>query len=515
MKLRELLTDLEYELLQGNLDVDGKALVYDSRKVEDGCVFVCLRGANFDGHDFAAKAVEAGAAALIVEEDVRPLLCEAEREGRAEVGNAEPERNGRIAPVTNQISVIKVANTRHALAIAARNYFGNPASKLKVIGLTGTKGKTTTTHMIKKILEEAGEKVGMIGTLGAFIGTEKFKTANTTPESYELQRLFAKMLEEGCTYAVMEVSSQALKLGRTDGIEFAYGAFLNISPDHISPTEHKDFQEYLDCKKLLFRQTGPVIVNLDDPRWREATEYAKDRLVTVSQKGEADYMASDAHNIWEGSFLGVTFQLSGKRKAQVTLPLPGTFNVENALIAIAITAEIGVPTEAILEGLKKVYVKGRTQLMTCMAGHGTMLIDYAHNAVSAENLLSMLKAYKPERLICLFGGGGNRAKARRYDMGEAAGKYADLTILTMDNPRDEEVEDINKTIIEGLSVHGGKYMTIIDREEAIHYLIDNARPGDIIALLGKGHEEYQEIKGQKYYFSEEKIIEEYCKKKFG
>ena len=511
MKLRELLTDLEYELLQGNLDVDGKALVYDSRKVEDGCVFVCLRGANFDGHDFAAKAVEAGAAALIVEEDVRPLLCEAEREGRAEAGNAEPERNGRIAPVTNQISVIKVANTRHALAIAARNYFGNPASKLKVIGLTGTKGKTTTTHMIKKILEEAGEKVGMIGTLGAFIGTEKFKTANTTPESYELQRLFAKMLEEGCTYAVMEVSSQALKLGRTDGIEFAYGAFLNISPDHISPTEHKDFQEYLDCKKLLFRQTGPVIVNLDDPRWREATEYAKDRLVTVSQKGEA----SDAHNIWEGSFLGVTFQLSGKRKAQVTLPLPGTFNVENALIAIAITAEIGVPTEAILEGLKKVYVKGRTQLMTCMAGHGTMLIDYAHNAVSAENLLSMLKAYQPERLICLFGGGGNRAKARRYDMGEAAGKYADLTILTMDNPRDEEVEDINKTIIEGLSVHGGKYVTIIDREEAIHYLIDNARPGDIIALLGKGHEEYQEIKGQKYYFSEEKIIEEYCKKKFG
>lgn len=508
MKLRDLLMDVEYECLQGSLDEEIGSLVYDSRKVEPGCAFVCLRGASFDGHDFAANAVTKGAVALIVEEDVRPALAKAQEESG--FGSEKPDAGSETKP-----AVIKVANTRKALAISARNYFGNPAAKLKIIGLTGTKGKTTTTHMIKKILEEAGHKVGMIGTLGAFIGTEKYKTANTTPESYELQRLFAKMLEEGCEYAVMEVSSQALKLGRTDGIEFSYGAFLNISPDHISPTEHKDFQEYLDCKKLLFRQTGPVIVNKDDPRWQEATELAKDRIVTVSQKGEADYMASDVHNIWEGSFLGVTFTLSGKRNAQVSIPMPGTFNVENALIAIAITAEIGISTEDILNGLAKVYVKGRTQLMTCMAGHGTMLIDYAHNAVSAENLLSMLKAYKPDRLICLFGGGGNRAKARRYDMGEASGKYADLTVLTMDNPRDEEVEEINKTIIEGLNVHSGKYITIIDREEAIHYLIDNARPGDIIALLGKGHEEYQEIKGQKYYFSEEKIIEEYCQKKFG
>lgn len=505
MILRDLLKDMEYECLQGSLEQEITALVYDSRKVEPGCAFVCLKGAKFDAHAFAGQAVAKGASVLIIEDEA----------ALAATGISQPGMQGGAQAGTRLPAVIKVANTREALAYAARNFFGNPASKLKVIGLTGTKGKTTTTHMIKKILEEAGNKVGMIGTLGAFIGTEKYKTANTTPESYELQRLFAKMLEEGCTYAVMEVSSQALKLGRTAGIDFAYGAFLNISPDHISPDEHKDFQEYLDCKKLLFLQTGPVIVNKDDPRWQEATELAKDRLVTVSQKGEADYMASDVHNIWEGSFLGVTFTLSGKRNAQVTLPLPGTFNVENALIAIAITAEIGISTEAILSGLRNVYVKGRTQLMTCMAGHGTMLIDYAHNAVSAENLLSMLKAYKPDRLICLFGGGGNRAKARRYDMGEASGKYADLTVLTMDNPRDEEVEEINKTIIEGLNVHGGKYITIIDREEAIHYLIDHAQPGDIIALLGKGHEEYQEIKGQKYYFSEEKIIEEYCRKKFG
>ena len=506
MILRDLLEKMEYECLQGSLEQEITALVYDSRKVEPGCAFVCLKGAKFDAHEFAGQAVAEGAAAVIIE-NASALERIQERTSQ--------EANIADHGVHGVPAVILVKNSREALAYAARNWFGNPASKLKVIGLTGTKGKTTTTHMIKRILEEAGHKVGMIGTLGAFIGTEKYKTANTTPESYELQRLFAKMLEEGCTYAVMEVSSQALKLGRTAGIDFAYGAFLNISPDHISPDEHKDFKEYLDCKKLLFLQTGPVIVNKDDPRWHEAIELAKDRIVTVSQKDDADYMANNVHNIWEGSFLGVTFELSGKRSGQVSIPMPGTFNVENALIAIAITSEIGISMETIRDGLAKVYVKGRTQLMTCMEGHGTMLIDYAHNAVSAENLLSMLKAYQPDRLICLFGGGGNRAKARRYDMGEASGKYADLTVLTMDNPRDEEVEEINKTIIEGLNVHGGKYITIIDREEAIHYLIDHAKPGDIIALLGKGHEEYQEIKGQKYYFSEEKIIEEYCRKKFG
>lgn len=494
MKLTELLQDIVFEVTQGDLDREIGSLVYDSRKVEEGSAFVCLKGAKLDGHAYAAQAAAMGAAALIVEDEVDlPSL-------KAEGG----------VP-----TVIRVESTRAALAYAARNWFGNPASRLKIIGLTGTKGKTTTSHMIKKILEEAGYGVGMIGTLGAFIGNEKFATMNTTPESYELQKLFSQMAEAGCQYVVMEVSSQALKMERTAGIEFAYGAFLNITPDHISPDEHKDFQEYLNCKKLLFRQTGPVAVNVDDPRWQEATELAKDRLITISCRQEADYRASDVHNLWESGMIGVTFRLSGKREAQVSVNMPGVFNVENALIAIALTAEMGIPMENILAGLQKAYVKGRTQLLTCLAGHATMLIDYAHNAVSMENLLSMLKSYKPDRLICLFGGGGNRAKARRYDMGLAAGKYADLTVLTMDNPRDEEIEEINKTIIEGLDVHHGKYLTILDREEAIHYLIDNARPGDIIALIGKGHEEYQEVKGQKFYFSEEKIVEEYCREKFG
>lgn len=512
MNLRNLLQDVEYECLRGSLDQEITALVYDSRKVEKGSAFVCLKGARFDGHAYAAQAVQDGAVALIVEEEIE--FSPKSQEGSAENGGALALDED----VAKGVAVIRVKNTREALAYLSRNWFGNPAAKLKVIGLTGTKGKTTTTHMIKKILEEEGYKVGMIGTLGAFIGQEKYPTKNTTPESYELHKLFAKMLQEGCQFAVMEVSSQAMKLGRAAGIEFAYGAFLNITPDHISPDEHKDFQEYLDCKKLLFKQTGPVVVNIDDPHWQEATEFAKDRLIKVScQKenaGEADYAAGDISNLWESGHIGVSFTLNGSSE-RIFVNVPGHFNVENALIAIALTKDLGIPEKSILAGLAKVTVKGRTQLLPYTNGHTTMLIDYAHNAVSMENLLSMLKAYKPSRLICLFGGGGNRAKARRYDMGLAAGKYADLTVLTMDNPRDEEVEEINKTIIEGLEVHHGKYITIIDREEAIHYLIDHAQPGDIIALIGKGHEEYQEIKGQKYYFSEEKIVEEYCKVKYG
>ena len=495
MILRNLLRDIEYECIQGNVDQEIAALVYDSRKVEKGAAFVCLKGAKFDGHAYAQQAVLDGAVALIVEDSAISAQG-----------------------TDGDVTIIRVKNTREALAFLSRNWFDNPASKLKVIGLTGTKGKTTTTHMLKKILEAAGHKVGMIGTLGAFIGEEKYPTKNTTPESYELHKLFAKMLEEGCEYAVMEVSSQAMKLGRAAGIEFAYGAFLNITPDHISPDEHKDFQEYLDCKKLLFKQTGPVVVNIDDTHWQEATELAKDRLIKVScqprENGEADYIASDIENYWESGHVGVLFHLN-RFAESIFVNMPGHFNVENALIALALADDLGIPEECIRAGLSKVTVKGRTQLLPYTNGHTTMLIDYAHNAVSMENLLSMLKAYKPARLICLFGGGGNRAKARRYDMGLAAGKYADLTVLTMDNPRDEEVEEINKTIIEGLDVHHGKYMTIIDRKEAIQYLIDHAEPGDIIALIGKGHEEYQEIKGQKYYFSEEKIVEEYCKEKYG
>lgn len=487
MKLIEILKNVEYSLVQGHADVEISSLVYDSRKAERGSAFFCLKGEKSDGHIYAQQAAASGAVALIVQDEVE---------------------------VPAQVTVIRVSDTRKALAYMSSNWFGNPAAKLQIIGITGTKGKTTTTHMIKKILEEDGKKVGMIGTVGAFIGQEKYPIANTTPESYELQMLFDRMVKEGCQYVVMEVSSQAIKHERTQGIKFAFGAFLNISPDHISPGEHASMEEYFECKKQLFRQTGPVVVNMDDPKWQEAVEYAGDEIITVSRKTKADYMADEIHNIWEPGLIGVTFRLSGRRGGQISINIPGEFNVENALVAIAVSALAGAGDASILSGLCKVYVKGRTQLLSAPASFTTMLIDYAHNAASAENLLSMLKSYHPDRLIVLFGGGGNRAKARRYDMGLAAGKYADLSVLTMDNPRDEEVEDINKTIIEGLEVHHGKYISITDREEAIHYVIDNAQKGDIIALIGKGHEEYQEIKGKKYHFSEEEVVEKYCREKF-
>ncbi len=492
MKLHKLLSSVEYQCHCGKTDVDITSIAYDSRKVEKGTLFVCLKGFESDGHKFIPDAIAAGAAAIVVE-DVEPAM-KALREN------------------WTGVAVIQVQDAREALAYVAAEWFGRPAERLCIIGITGTKGKTTTTHIMKKILEEAGEKVGMIGTIGAYIGEEKFPTKNTTPESYELQHLFYKMAEEGCKYVLMEVSSQALKLKRVAGIRFYYGAFLNISPDHIAPGEHADFEEYFNCKKLLFRQTVYTVANVGDEHWREAVEGVEE-VTAVSVKGQADYMAEEIQNLWEPGFLGVRFRLRGRLEGSFELNMPGVFNVENALVAIAITHSLGVGREAIASGMKKVFVKGRTQLITSAAHFTNIIIDYAHNAISMENLLKMLKEYHPKRLICLFGGGGNRPKQRRYDMGYMAGKYADLTILTTDNPRYEEVESINADIIEGLAVYHGAYKVIIDRKEAIHYLIDHCGREDIVALIGKGHEEYQDIKGVKYHFSEEEIINTYLESK--
>lgn len=492
MRLEKLLSKIEYRHLCGQKDVEINSIAYDSRRVEKGALFVCLKGFASDGHRFIPDAVSAGAAAILVE-DGEPAL-KALREN------------------WTGVAVVQVEDAREALAYAAAEWFGHPAQKLCVIGVTGTKGKTTTTHIMKKILEEAGEKVGMIGTIGAYIGEEKFPTRNTTPESYELQQLFCRMVQEGCSYVLMGVSSQALKLKRVAGIRFDYGVFLNISPDHIAPGEHADFEEYFGCKKLLFGQTVHTVANVDDEHWQEAVELARE-VTTVSCKGEADYMAGEIRNLWEPGFLGVQFRLGGRLEGEISLNMPGIFNVENALAAVAVTHAVGIGYETIAAGMKKVFVKGRTQLIPEASHFTNIIIDYAHNAISMENLLSMLKSYHPKRLICLFGAGGNRPKQRRYDMGYMAGKYADLTILTTDNPRYEEVEAINRDIIQGLEVYHGAYKLIEDREEAIHYLIDNCGKDDIVALIGKGHEEYQDIKGVKYHFSEEEIILEYLEKK--
>ena len=433
MKLETLLKKLDYILDAGDLNAEIASLEYDSRKVGRGGLFVCLTGFRADGHEYIPAALEAGAVALVVEREVS---------------------------VPQGVTVIRVTDSRYALALLSAAWFDHPAEKMTVIGLTGTKGKTTTAHMVKSILEAAGHKVGMIGTVGAVIGKELLKTKNTTPESYELHSLFARMVEEGCTHVVMEASSQGFKLHRTAGIEFDVGVFLNLSPDHIGEGEHADFEEYRSCKSMLFSQCKRGLVNVDDEHWQAVTAKAACPVTTMSMCVPADYTAGAAKELRQAGFLGSEFAVSGALEGTFLLNMPGKFNVSNALAALAAAHMVGVDAQAISAGLKSVYVKGRTQVLDT-PGHYTLLIDYAHNAVSMENLLTMLRSYRPGRLICLFGGGGNRARARRWDMGEISGKYADLTVLTMDNPRDEEVEAINEDIKTGLAKHNGKLFRCI------------------------------------------------------
>ena len=492
-------------------ECDVSAIIYDSRKIVKDSVFVALCGMNFDGHKFLKDAIEKGACAVVTQSHCIPQ---------------EDEKY-----IRENITVIDVTDTRKALALLSAAYFGKPAERLVMIGITGTKGKTTTAHMIKSILEAEGNTVGMIGTVGCTIGENIIPTKNTTPESYELHSLFRKMLDEGCTHCVMEVSSQAFKQDRVYGIVYDHGAFLNISPDHIGPGEHKDFEEYFECKKKIADVCTNLIINADDERGRLIARELKDRgtkgfaggisdrlpkrFLTVGiaddSKENPDIACTRIKDIWEKDIIGSEVFISGIINTDAVIPMPGRFNVENALVAAALAFSCGIHDDGIKKGLRNVSVKGRTQVVREASHIATFIIDYAHNAVSAESLLSMLKGYNPGKLICVFGGGGNKPKARRFAMGAASGKYADLTIITTDNPRFEEIDDINKDIIAGLDSEHGKYEIIKDRKEAIEYLLQTAKPDYIVALIGKGHETYQDIKGVKTYFSEEEIIKDYVK----
>ena len=475
-----LVQELEYELLQGSLEGEISELVYDTRKVTKDAMFVCIVGTAFDSHEKAAEVAAAGAKVLIVSKEVE---------------------------VPENVTVIKVNDTRYALALISAAYFDYPAKTLKVIGITGTKGKTTTTFMIKSILENAGYKVGLIGTIETIIGEKHIPANNTTPESYIVQEYFAQMLEAGCQVCVMEVSSQGLMMHRTAGIPFELGIFTNLAPDHIGPNEHASFEEYAQCKGMLFRQCKVGIANADDENFEMVMKDHTCTLETIGFSEKADLRAGNVNLVGRPGYLGVTYDLTGLLNFQVEIDIPGKFSVYNSLVAIAVCRHFDIQKENILEALKVAKAKGRIEQVK-VSDDFMLLIDYAHNAMSLESLLSTLKEYHPERLVCLFGCGGNRSKLRRYEMGEVSGKMADLTIVTSDNPRFEEPQEIIDDIKMGLAKTNGEYVEIIDRKEAIKYAIENGRPGDVIVLAGKGHEDYQEIKGVKYPMDERVLIEE-------
>ena len=483
MKLSKICEKIKYECLQGSMDAEVRDIIYDSRKIAKETMFVCMVGAVTDGHKYIPDAIDKGASVIVL------------------------EREEEAAQIPENITVLKVASARLALALMSAALFDHPARKLVTIGLTGTKGKTTTTYMIKKVLEMAGKKVGLIGTIGAMIGEEHLPSKNTTPESYELHRMFAAMVEAGCEYVVMEVSSQGLKLDRTAGILFDYGIFTNLSPDHIGPAEHASFEEYMECKSLLFRQCRIGIVNADDEHVDGILKGHTCEVKTFSAEREADLMASDIGFINEDGKLGMHFNVTGCMDCQAKVHIPGRFSVYNSMVTMLVCHLAGISDEAILEGLSKVQVKGRVEMLPVSKDY-TLIIDYAHNEVSTRSVLTTLMEYHPKRLICVYGGGGNRSKLRRYDMGEVTGEMADLCVLTCDNPRDEEIRDINNDIKVGLARSNGKYIEIDDRKEAIAYCMKNAKPGDMIVLLGKGHEDYQEIKGVKYHFDEREAVAE-------
>lgn len=486
MKLSELLTKVEYTLLSGSVETDVTGLCCDSRKAEAGGLFVALPGARADGHDFIPSVTAKGVAAVVVE---RPV------------------------DVPDGVTVIQVPDARIALAHISAAYYGNPADRLTVIGITGTKGKTTTAYILRSVLTAAGYKTGMIGTVGTFIGDEMVCDArNTTPESIELHQRFAQMEQAGVTHVVMEVSSQAMKLHRVAGIRFYVALFLNLSPDHIGEAEHADFNEYRACKSALFTQCRRAVGNKDDENWpiMQARTHNGCPTTTFGFGPGATIRGLDIRPIRGGGLLGSQFYVDGIPEPY-RFSMPGKFNVSDALAAIAVAQVLGIPSRAVRAGLEHTVVRGRTEVYPHTRDY-TVLIDYAHNDVSFESVLTTLKAYDHNRIIVVFGAGGDRPKMRRTDMAREAAKYADFAVITMDNPRTERVEDICADITAGLE---GKIpsIEIYDRKEAIFYALDMARPGDIVALLGKGHEEYIEINGVRSHFSEREVLDEYFAEK--
>ncbi len=480
MKAKTIFAGLEYEILCGSLDVEIDNIYDDSRKMKQGGLYFCIHGSKTDGHRYIDEVIEKGAVCVVVEKDVEPV---------------------------DGILMIKTKSTRKAMGLISSNFYGNPSDKLTVIGITGTKGKTTTTYMIRDMLIKAGHKTGLIGTIEMIDGYHHIASGNTTPESIVIHKVLRDMVDNGLDSVVMEVSSQGLMLDRIASVSFDYGIFSNLSKDHIGPNEHASFEEYAMWKSRLFQLCKTGIVNGDDKNVDIITKDATCDIIRYGMNNDYEYKAAMPELYNHDGHLGIRYQLSGIKTGSISVNLPGKFSIYNSLAAIAVADRMNVPFEAIKDILADIKIKGRVEPIP-ISDKFTLLIDYAHNAMSLSSILETLKAYHPKRLVCLFGCGGNRSKDRRYEMGEVSGNMADLTIITSDNPRNEEPQAIIDDIKSGILKTDGKYIEIIDRKEAIRYAITNAAEGDVIVLAGKGHEDYQEIKGIKYHMDERDLIRE-------
>ena len=480
MKLIDILKDIKYTCVNLHNDININDIVFDSRKATSSDLFVCIKGFNFDAHNIVDDLYNKGLRMFVVQQDVS---------------------------LPSDAIIIKVDDTRKFLALASANYFGRPAEKLNTIAITGTKGKTSVSFMLKSIYESAGHKVGVIGSTGTYIGDKEYETANSTPESYLLHKYYKEMLDAGCDTAIIEATSQGFKMNRTYGIRFKTGIFTNLSPDHIGGNEHKDFDEYLNCKKMIFDQCEKVIVNADSDNFYEIIENAKCPIITVAEnKADGEFSFGNGEfSVGENS-LSTKFSFFENGNAEeIELKTPGRFSLCNAALATACARKDNIDFSQIKQGLSEAFVKGRMEVVPIGKDY-TVIIDFAHNEFSVKTLFDTIKYYNPNRIISVFGCGGNRSKLRRYGMGEVIGANSDLSIITSDNSRFEKVEDIINDILIGMHKTDGKYVIIPKRRNAIKEALRIASKGDIVLLIGKGHEMYEEIEGVQYPFDEREVV---------
>lgn len=475
MTLNELFRDIPCKVY-GDGETEIKDLKYDSRKVRKGDLFFCISGFAEDGHKYAPDAAKKGAAAIVVTEYQEKL----------------------------DIPQVVVKNDRETMALTACRFFDFPARRMKMIGVTGTNGKTTTTYMIKAIAEQAGLKAGLIGTIRNIIGDKVIHTERTTPESIDLQRLLKEMADEGCEVLAMEVSSHSLVLKRVYGIDFDIGIFTNLTQDHLD--FHETWNNYIQAKSMLFEQSEISVINIDDDSAANMMGAAKREVVKYSVLQPIQYAAKDLEITHEKTKFSV--EIDG-RDLHIEVPIPGYFTVYNAMAAVVTANAAGIDSYCIEQGLKNMKpVAGRFEPLDTHGHDFSIILDYAHTPDSLKNALDTAKSFAPARVVTIFGCGGNRDSSKRAIMGKIAGERSDFTIITSDNPRFEEPAAIMAQIEEGMRQTDGKYICIENRKEAIEHAVRNAKKDDVILLAGKGHEDYQEIKGVKHDFDEKVIVEE-------